>query len=199
MVKFHILGGIKGFASDKMNVTKWCLNRPKQAEIMKRLKSLCGMSEQAAKYKPLRGRKISKSESHVQKITEVLDGRFLNPFGAEVDQEDKVYNLGSGMPFKGDIEKLLKIKKDGQKLYDDFKSQRLHSNSVPFNARLPKRKPTLFSESKRKPKQKKNKSAEVIKANSNVLGKLLTLSANAQQPIDFQQALSYPLYDVSFI
>eukprot|EP00111_Clytia_hemisphaerica_P010880 TCONS_00031825-protein len=100
------------------------------------------------------------------------------------------------MPFKGDTEKLLKIKKDGQKLHDDFKSQRLHSNSVPFNARLPKQKPTLFCESKRKPKQKKNKSAEVIKANSNVLGKLLTLSANAQQPIDFQQALSYPLYDV---
>ena len=29
-----ILGGIKGYWSDKMNVLKWCLNRPKQAKVM---------------------------------------------------------------------------------------------------------------------------------------------------------------------
>ena len=35
-----------------------------------------------------------------------------------------------------------------------------------------------------------------MNANRNVLGKLLTLSANAQQLIDFEAALSFPLYHV---
>ena len=163
---------------------------------MRRLNDLCGMNGKTAQYKPLRSRQITKSENHTQQVTNVLTDRFLNPFGAEVDQEESVYNLSSGMAFNGDAEGLLAVKKKGEELYQDFRSKRLHTNEMSIHARLPRQKPTLFSSTKRKTKRKKDNSSEVIKANRNVLGKLLTLSANARQPIDFQKALTYPLYDV---
>ena len=47
-----------------------------------------------------------------------------------------------------------------------------------------------------KQNEKKDNTSEVIKANRSILGKLLTLSANAQQLIDFEKALSYPFYNV---
>ena len=104
-----------------MSVLKWCLNRPKQAEVMRGLADLCGIGVQATKYKPLRDRQIQSSEEYVQRIMGILNGRFLNPFGAEVDKDESVYNLSSGMPFQGNTEGLLEIKKNGEKLYNDFK------------------------------------------------------------------------------
>ena len=163
---------------------------------MRRLADLCGIGVQATKYKPLRDRQIQSSEEYVQRIMGILNGRFLNPFGAEVDKDESVYNLSSGMPFQGNTEGLLEIKKNGEKLYNDFKKQRLHSTEIAFHAKIPKQKPTLFSDTRSKAKRKKDNTSEVIKANRNILGKLLTLSANAQQPIDFEKALSYPLYHV---
>eukprot|EP00111_Clytia_hemisphaerica_P017066 TCONS_00050552-protein len=189
-------GGVKGFASDQMNVRKWCLNRPKQADVMRRLKDLCGLDGKDTQYKPLRKSQVAKSEKYVQAVTGVLDERFLNPFGADTDKEECVYNLSSGLPFKGDADDLLNIRKNGEELYKDFRTQRLRSNEKLIHARLPKQKPTLFSQTLKKTKTKKSNSSEVIKANQNILGKLLTLSSIMKQPIDFEKALSYPLYDV---
>ena len=84
----------------------------------------------------------------------------------------------------------------GQALYNDFKKDRLFSTTIKFQDTIKRQKPTLFSDV-RKPKPKKGINYEVVKANWNVLGKLLTLSANAQQLIDFEAALSFPLYHVS--
>ena len=46
------------------------------------------------------------------------------------------------------------------------------------------------------PSRKKDTNYEAVKAKWNVLGKLLTLSANAQKLIDFEAALSFPLSHV---
>ena len=112
---------------------------------MRGLADLCGIGVQATKYKPLRDRQIQSSEEYVQRIMGILNGRFLNPFGAEVDKDESVYNLSSGMPFQGNTEGLLEIKKNGEKSYNDFKKQHLHSTEIVFHAKIPKQKPTLFS------------------------------------------------------
>ena len=39
---------------------------------------------------------------------------------------------------------------------------------------------------------------EVTKSNRNILEKLLSLSARFEEPIDFAQALSYPLFSIHF-
>ena len=79
----------------------------------------------------------------------------------------------------------------------DFKKDCLFSTTIKFHDTIKRQKPTLFSDVS-KPKPKKDTNYEVVKANQNVLGKLLTLSANAQQLIDFEAALSFPLYHVPF-
>ena len=178
-----------------MSVLKWCLNRPKQAEDMRGLADLCGISVQVTKYKPLCDRQIQSSEKYVQRIMGILNGRFLNPFGAEVDKDESVYSLSSGMPFQGNTG-LLEIKKNEEKLYNNFKKHRLHSTEIAFHAKILKQKPTLLSDTRSKAKRKKDNTFEVIKANRNILSKLLTLSANAQQPIEFEKVLSYPLFHV---
>ena len=100
------------------------------------------------------------------------------------------------MPFQGNTERLLEIKKNDEKLYNDFKKQHLHSTEIAFHAKIPKQEPTLFSDTRSTAKRKKENTSEVIKANCNIVGKLLTLSANAQQPINFEKALPYPFYHV---
>ena len=81
-------------------------------------------------------------------------------------------------------------------LYNDFEEDRLFSTTIKFDDTIKRQKSTLFSDVS-KPKPKKDTNYEVVKANRNVLGKLLTLSANAQQLIDFEAALSFPPYHVS--
>ena len=90
---------------------------------------------------------------------------------------------------------LVGIRTIGQALYNDFKKDRLFSTTIKFHDTIKRQKPTLISDVS-KPKPKKDTNYEVVKANRNVLGKLLTLSANAQQLIDFEAALSFPLYHV---
>ena len=83
----------------------------------------------------------------------------------------------------------------GKALYNDFKKDYLFSSTIKFHDTIKRQKPTLFSDVS-KPKPKKDTNYEVVKANRNVLGKLLILSANAEQLIDFEGALSFPLYHV---
>ena len=73
-----------------MNVLKWCLNRPKQAKVMQELFEFAGVMDQSCHYKPLRDIQIKRSE----KCVEILEEKFLNPFG--VDVEESVYNLNPG-------------------------------------------------------------------------------------------------------
>ena len=67
----------------------------------------------------------------------------------------------------------------GQALYNGLENDRLLSTTIKFHDTIKRQKPTLFSDVS-KPKPKKDTDYEVMKANRNVLGKLLTLSANAQ-------------------
>ena len=61
-----------------------------------------------------------------------------------------------------------------------------------FHDPITRNKPSLFSHEQLKT-QKKNQMNEVIRANRNILAKLLSLSAKFQEPIDFSKALEYPL------
>ena len=179
-----------------MNVLKWCLNRPKQAKVMQELFEFAGMRDQPSHYKPLRDIQIKRSEKCVGEVIEILEEKFLNPFGVDVEQDkESVYNLSSGQQYQGSADDLVGIRTMGQALYNDFKKDRLFSTTIKFHDTIKRQKRILFSDVS-KPKPKKDTNYEVKKANWNVLGKLLTLSANAQQLIDFEAALSFPLYHV---
>ena len=120
----------------------------------------------------------------------------MNPFGVDLKEDkESACNLISGQQYQGTTDDLVGIRTMGQALYNDFKKDRLFSTTIKFHDTIKRQKRILFSDVS-KPKPKKDTNYEVKKANWNVLGKLLTLSANAQQLIDFEAALSFPLYHV---
>ena len=66
-------GGIKGFSSNHMNVTKWWLNRPNLDEFTRLVKY-------SGEYKPLRESEVQKSEANILKVIDVLENEYINPF-----------------------------------------------------------------------------------------------------------------------
>ena len=125
----------------------------------------------------------------------VLESEYLNPFGINLDGED-LLNLSSGQAFQGDTDDLLNIWHKGKELYDQFLQQRIRSNEKNFHDTLPRNKTTLFNDSGKVDRKIDSNKTEVIKANRNILGKLLCLSAKTAEAIDFSKALTYPLYPV---
>ena len=57
---FYILGAIKVFSSNYENITKWCLNCPKEILLIKKLLELSGISENMD-YKVLSPKEVNKS------------------------------------------------------------------------------------------------------------------------------------------
>ena len=187
--------GIKGFSSNQVNVLKWCLNRSHQALNMKYLTEMAGVGNDCDEYKPLRDKEMRRSEDLVSKIVSVLENYYLNPFSVNMDRME-LFNLSSGLPFQGDVESMLNIWNEGKELYEQFLRERIYSNKKEFHGSLSRNKPTLFGNGVGKKKKKEDTKAEVTKANRNILGKLFSLSARFEEPIDFAEALSYPLFPV---
>ena len=98
-----------------MNVLKWCLNRPKQAKVMQELFEFAGMRDQPSHYKPLRDIQIKRSEKCVGEVIEILEEKFFNPFGVDVEQDkESVYNLSSGQQYQGSADDLVRNRTMGQ-------------------------------------------------------------------------------------
>ena len=128
-----ILGGIKGYSFDKMNVLKWYLNRPKHA---KELFEFAGMRDKPSHYKPLRDIQIKRSEKCVGEVIEILDEKVLKLFGTDAEQDkESVYNLSSGQQYQVSADDLVGIQTMGQALYNDFKKDRLFSTTIKFHDR----------------------------------------------------------------
>ena len=178
-----------------MNVVKWCLNRPRHALIMRNLAEFTGLVRHSEEYKVLRECEVRKSEENVLSVIKVLENEYLNPFSVLVEG-DEVYNLSSGKAFQGDTESLLNTWNHGDELAKQFLEERLYSNNKSFHDKLKRNKPTLFSNTINTVKSKDKAKTQVVDANRNIMGWLLSLSTKYEKLIDFSIALSYPLYTV---
>ena len=101
-----LIGGIKSFASSKIAVAKWCLNRGDQAKNTSSLKELAEIEKVKEVNKSLRPSQISSSEKKVQKVMEVLLDEYINPFRMDLDKE-KLLNLSSGTPVDDAVAEIL--------------------------------------------------------------------------------------------
>ena len=88
-------------------------------ELYKELKEFTGIDTATNCYKPLRPIEISRSEQKVQKVIDILEGKYLNPFGINLDN-DKFYYLSSGMSKDDGVEDLLQIWHTGKDRADEF-------------------------------------------------------------------------------
>ena len=183
------VGGIKGFANEPSNILKWIFTRPEQAKNTYEMKNMAGMKV-SNEYKSLRRSQVIKTESKIQNVVSVLSNEYINPFELDIDM-DGVANLSSGV-----VNKDFNISKsytNGETEFKEFVTSRLHTGRAQFNSPIPRKKLQLF----KSPTIKIQKSAEskitTISLNRNMIGKLLSLSTEFGKPIDFKEALCYPL------
>ena len=162
---------------------------PIQAKLFQKLRNFAGLDSSTECYKPLRSREISKSEKHVSSLVDVLKNEYRNPFSASID-ENELYNLSSGIRKENGLEEILEIQSNGKILADEFLEKCILTSDINFHEPLRKVKVPSFQE----PTLKKNNKDKVVSANHNIISKLLSLSAEFHKPIDFQKALTYPLY-----
>ena len=89
---------------------------------------------------------------------------------------------------------LLAVYEVGKSMANEFKANRILSDRKAFHDPIPRKKVPAFQSVKVKISTKK--SASVIEAKGNIIGKLLSISAKEEQGTDFEKALRYSVYSV---
>ena len=172
---------------------KWCLNRPQQSKNTASPKRMANLSNAQSIYKQLRPSNILKSEKIVAETVRVLDEEYLNPFGVTLD-ESCLYNLSSGEALPVDIaDDITKCYSKGLELMQAFTGRLLENGEQKFHDLIARNQIKSFkSHVCSKVIAKDNKTA-TIRANRGIIGSLLSFSAKNNKPIDWENALSYPL------
>ena len=202
-VTFGIIsGGLKQCLNAPAAYNKWVLNRPMQAQLCEGLIDMVGLTP-SAKYprKCLRPAEIKKSETLVQRVKDVIEKHFINPFQHDVVPEN-LYNIVSGRPVEEPIQRDLcsmsaqgqaqvkefnhRFMKDPQeqvteKFFDPMKRNKMHTFKSAFQSQ--------------KKKDKSGKQIDLV-ADRNILGILVAKSQEKKAPVDFDKALTYPLSPV---
>ena len=152
---------------------------------------MAGFEGSSSVYKPLRPVQIVKSEEFVSKVLTVLESEYINPFGLDIDTSQLV-NLSSGMPLAEETTKsILESVECGNKLYEEFQEDRLHSQNNLFHTPIKRNNYSSFS--KKTVAIKVGSKVKAIGVNRNIIGNLLYLTVKNNKPIDFKKSLQYPL------
>ena len=138
-------------------------------------------------------KEIEKSEQNITNVMKVLEEEYLNPFGVQIDMEN-LYNLSSGTGKEDGVEELLCIWQNGKTIADEFMAERIHSNVKSFYDPISRSKIPAFHSPK--VKLTTPRGTNVIDANRKIIDRLLSLTVKTQRPIDFEKALTCPLYGV---
>ena len=181
--------------SDSSSVLKWCLNRTDQSRNVKAMKEMAGATPKSQLYKAFRPSQIVGSEKMVQRVMDVLQEEYMNPFSVLLD-ENQLYNLSSGVPVESDLtEKILAVESTGTEIAKTFATERLLTNGTKkFHDALPRNKIWSFKNVSKKIVVKKNQKERTVEVNRDILGLLVRLSLCSGPPsVDFERALKYPL------
>ena len=150
--------------------------------------------------KCLRDSEIKKSEERVQKVTNVLENEFINPFSSDLEH-DKLYNLASGKPVADDIaSSLLTLEERGSSMMDDF-CKRIESHEDEkklFFDPIKRSSWKSFTDTERKTKVTTKTETKDIKVQRDILGLLAAKSQEQKASVNIDEALCYPLAPVPY-
>ena len=154
---------------------------------------MAGAKTKNVVYKSLRPSQILGSEKMVTCVIEVLSEEYLNPFSVSLDKN--LQNLSSGVPIEDELaNEILCNEQKGSEIYGYFANERLLAGGTKnFHDPLPGKKIYSFKSTSKKILIKKNNRERTVEVNRNVLGLLVRLSLCSGQPVDFENALRYPI------
>ena len=85
----------------------------------------------------------------MQKIQEVLETEYINPFRLNIDTS-KLINLSSGVFLDDDADAILSVLRNGKAQSEKFKEKRLRNQDVKFHDAIKKDSIHSFSNTKKK-------------------------------------------------
>ena len=114
-------GGIKNSVTQQATYQRWVMSRPGQAEFLMSLKEKLGHGGSSSLRKCVRSSEMSKHESCVMKVTELLQNQFINPFSDDLDKS-KLFNLASGSFVENEVKDcVLTVFERGAERMEEFK------------------------------------------------------------------------------
>jgi len=186
-------GGIIGFSRKPAAYYRWCITRHTRATYLQATLERAGMASHCDDvHKSTGTTEIKPGEVGVRKVLEAFD-QFQNPFDMDSDRCDSLFCLSSGKPASAEVEDhLLHYVVKGRENADDFIQTRLIDNSVKFQDTMKKlRLKTFQSMALRKMMTSSQKKTVQVKAERNLLGRLLLLSQD--NDISFDKLFQFPL------
>ena len=160
---------------------------------MNSLREMTNSNTSRSAYYETTADQIRISEENTDAVYNVLCNEFTNPF--MVGTSKHLLHLSSGVPVSKEVSRsILSLDKEGEKLYQSFRRERLLSKSTELRATIKKNSYKGFDhrDSSSKSKQATKCSAEGL--NRNILGLLHSFSLNNPgQHIDYEKALGFPL------
>lgn len=143
-------GGLTGFTQHKGAVNRWILSQPARAAITKEGMEMASCTQDSRPRRELDKARIAQDEGDIQNVISTIKA-MANPFGRN---ESALLQLSSGAMAEEVSSDLLKAKEVGERLFQEFSTQRLQTKSVGFSETIKKRKVLSFRSMGRKKTKK---------------------------------------------
>ena len=192
-------GGIKNSVTQQATYQRWVMSRPGQAEFLMSLKEKLGHSGSSSLRKCVRSSEMSKHESCVMKVTELLQNQFINPFSDDLDKS-KLFNLASGSFVENEVKDcVLTVFERGAERMEEFKGVLMGDGGPEKNIYTPICKEPWkgFEANNKKVKVKVDGKMKEITAQRDILGLLVAKSDQENSAVNIEKALCSPLAPVS--
>ena len=186
-------GGIIGFSRNRNAYYRWCMTRHWRASFLEYARDELGMQATSSdSHATTHKAQMKRSESDVQNVVCAFQN-LLNPFAVSTESDSSLYCISSGKPASSDVCKdLTEYIKRGEEASSAFVKERLVEKSVSFHDPLKKlRLKTFASMAVRKTLTTSQKKTVMVKAERNLLGRLLIMSQ--RHDIDLQKLFKYSL------
>ena len=183
-------GGIIGVSNDVQAVEKWTLTSHLRADILMRLKKICGLKDIDDLI--ISKKKTEDSEKAVHDIIEAIDQQFMNPFAFEKSEIKPLINIVSGRVVNDDMkDEILNANSIGKENAIKFIQERITEKTIPFWEPIKKLNLKTFSSADKPMQIKKKNETVILKNQQNIFSRLLSVSS--ARPIDLKGVFSHEL------
>ena len=196
-------GGIIGITQNPSALARWFLTIHERVAITAATKELCGINDddRVGSHKETGSRRLTKDESHVQKVVNTLLDVMTDPFCLEnIDDEEcsSLVSIATGVVMPDEKAGRLLTSADlGKTQMKGFVEKRLNTGEVKFWERVSHLKiDTFASLSKKKQVKTADEKIVTINADRDLFGRLL-IAANSRG-VQLREVLSYELATVPY-
>ena len=183
-------GGTKGFSLKPGAVSRFYLNAEYRSFYLKQLKDKVNINDQNSKHTDLGQSRISRDESDVQSMMDMMENNWIDPFNSN-DQTLVSLSTGTVAPLNVTTD-LKGAETIGKNSYEKFRKDRLEPGRVSkFHDAIKKRKLSTFSSMGKKKIVKTKTENTMLKADRNLFAQMILIAQTRE--LNMKDVLKHPL------